>query len=214
MAVNAPPTFEATYQINEKGRVFGEVMVSGQWGNDNELVFESVFTPKGALGYLLSKVNQIHVNAIWRDGRIMPRKWEYYSGTDKVVYVFDPDNFLVTVMNNDKSHVLALSSSRIFDLISMHIQFSLDVAEKHKTLFYDVVSKGKLRRYVFVKKGIETLTTVLGNLKTIRFDGFRKGKLRYHYWLSPEHKNLVVKMQRVKDGDTQYSAEIIDVKIQ
>ena len=212
IAIAAPtfPVFTAQYQVDD----IAEFSLSSQKGEQDKLLLELNFVLQGIWAHLGGGAHQMTVQAMWENGKIIPKRVDYINEKEKTVYVFNQDNFSVEVEYKDEQYDLPLVSPYIFEMVSMHLQISVDMENTPAMLFYDAVVKGKQRRYVFFNQGLETVETALGKIKAVRLDGFRKGKLRYQYWLSPSHQYLIVKAKLIRDGKVRQTIQMKSVNLQ
>jgi hypothetical protein len=73
------------------------------------------------------------------------------------------------------------------DRASLELALANDISHKKPTLTYNVMERGKLKKYVFARQGRETLTTPAGSFSTIKVKVIRSGNKRSTmFWLAKE----------------------------
>jgi Protein of unknown function (DUF3108) len=72
-----------------------------------------------------------------------------------------------------------------------------------------LIDKNSVREYEFSRDGEETLTTPVGNVRTVVFKSQKKFSPRItRFWCAPDRGYVPMKVQQKKDDDVQWTLEI------
>ena len=92
--------------------------------------------------------------------------------------------------------------ANVVDRASLEIAVARDLQLNKPQLQYNVVERGKLKQYIFVRAGSEVLETPAGSFNTIKVEVKRDDKSRKTtYWMAKELTYLPVKMLHEEDGE-------------
>ena len=92
--------------------------------------------------------------------------------------------------------------ANVLDRGSLEIAVARDLKLKRPQLQYNVVERGKLKQYVFVRIANEQVQTAAGVFNTIKIAVKREDKSRTTtYWMAKELTYLPVKMVHEEDGE-------------
>ena len=116
--------------------------------------------------------------------------------------VYDHANNTATYTSDKKTRQVSLERDYL-NRLSYQVQLRRDLASGAKQLEYQVISRGRLKTYLFEKAGEEILETPLGAVRAIRVDRIREDDDRQTaLWFAPDLDYLLVKLwQREKDGE-------------
>lgn len=88
------------------------------------------------------------------------------------------------------------------DRASLELVLARDIAQNKARLQYNVVERGKIKRYNFQKMGVEQVKTPLGMHQAIKVKVLREGKKRETiFWLAKEIDYLPVKIKHTEKGE-------------
>jgi hypothetical protein len=80
---------------------------------------------------------------------------------------------------------------------------------------YSLVDKTQIKTYQIRNQGEETLSTPLGQLRTVRINQYTPGKTRMTtFWVAPDLQYLLVRISQEKDGKEELRMEIRAVERQ
>lgn len=131
---------------------------------------------------------------------------------------FDWQNKIAETKYKGRVNQLPIETENLHSRLSYQLQMQLDAATQKTPLEYDLVSRDKLRHYVFDRLADEVVDTPLGKFDSIvftrRFDDKNKSS---KIWLARQFNNIIVKLdQRVGDESTSLlikSAEIDGIPV-
>ncbi len=198
--------FEITYDIQLAGLGAGKGTVQLK-PNGNRLLYITTVTPRGLLSTLFGDTLKIRTHIHLEEGRIVAEEYikEYTRKADrKQRYRFEAHGRSVEILKKGRVYFLPVPAGTL-DEASVQLQLSRDVAARDGPWHYAVVSNGKLRHYRFAETGVETITTTLGKIETVRVERTKvrdtgNHTIDHRYWLSPAHRHLPVKVERIEDG--------------
>ncbi len=175
------------------------------------------FKGNGILGAWLGGTGTVRAQNLWRgqQKRIVPIDFiqRYNNAAQRdITYLFEADRLTASARLGKEQYHFTVHPD-VHSVFTMHLQLSIDAQEGKDMMYYDTLSKTKLRRYVFFNRGEERLSTALGELLTIRFDRLKKGKLDSRYWLSPQHAYLPVKVERIRNNRVRYNIQATDIRV-
>lgn len=107
------------------------------------------------------------------------------------------------------------TKGEVWDSFSVQLALMNAVSNKENNLNYQVISKGRLKRYMFTYKGRETLTLDETDYETIRFSRSSGSKV-LKIWLAPELHHVPVKLEKYEEGklDTSITLDTISFEEQ
>ena len=206
--------FEVVYDVRLVGIGAGESTVQLEI-DDDHLLYTSTTVPRGILAVLFGSV-QASARMRRENGVLIPEEYltrHARNPNRDQRYVFDAHGRSVDVLKEGRTYLLPVERGTL-DEASVQLQLMRDARGNDGPWSYPVVSNGKLKRYRFTATGVETITTALGEIETLRVERVRVRDDRedttdHHYWLSPGHHYLPVRVERLKKGKVR---RVITVK--
>ena len=207
-----PPEFKATYDIQKGGMHIGEMQVSLRKIGD-QLIYESVTNPTNLATLFLGTqmTDRAVLRRINKDYRISEFKREVQGSTKNrhEHYVFDWDSNKASVRYKDRSDTLDIPSYT-FDNFSVQLLLMRRPDDKNTENRFSVISKGRLKEYVYKPVPGELLETKLGRLLTNKYirEKNNEKKTTYLGWYAESLHYIPVKLDKVENGKVDVSIQI------
>ena len=99
---------------------------------------------------------------------------------------------------------------KIYDPVSAKVQLRLDIKSNKNSYVYDVLTKGKIKRYKYEVLGNDLIETASGNLDTVKVKRIHEDnkKRQTVFWLARDWDFVLVKLNH-RDKKETYSIEIL-----
>lgn len=213
---NLPPEFKATYDVHKKGFRVGKMAVTLK-KNGRELIYESITNPVG-LASLFANEDQITDRAVLK---LIDDNYRTIKFTHKVTggkkyrnehYVFDWDMNKVAITYKDRNSILDIPVNT-FDNFSTQLLLMRAPDYKNIESTYSVISKGRLKNYVYKRVSKEEIETKLGKLKSNKYIRIKDNdkKTTYLGWYSESLHYLPVRLEKVENGKLDLSIQITSI---
>lgn len=211
----APVPYAATYQF-KRGALRAEVVETLAL-RGGEYVYDSIAKGQGFAALAQSAPAVQHSRFTVAEGRrVRPAEFEMDDGTKKgeksTSIVFDWDAAEATVTTVEGTTQLPLAPGTL-DVVTVSIQFALDLAAGGADARYRVIDGKRLRDYLFTREGEQTLKLDAGVFKTHKYRLERDGRdsILFH-WHAPALSFLAVRVEEFKGGKTRYRKDLISVE--
>lgn len=97
------------------------------------------------------------------------------------------------------------SDNRLYSLLSYQTEIRRRLLAGNTDLQLNLVSKNRVRDYLFEVAGQETINTKAGKLDTIKIVRDRKGKdKKTTIWLAKDFQYVIIKIMHYEDGELKY----------
>ncbi len=204
-----PPEFKAEYTLNKFGLDAAQADISLKKQKDGSWLYLSQTKTRGIVSIFRSdKITEKSVLRII-DGLIKPVDYQYnHKGGGKNRNRTIHFNWRTGTAESNISGTqsrLAIPADTI-ENFSLQLRLMNDLQQGKRVLIYNIINKGKLKRYNFEILGNEKVKTPSGEFNAIKFRRTRKNSKRSTImWAAPELHFLPVKIQHIeKDGATFY----------
>lgn len=204
---NIPPAFTASYAVKFGGMSVGSLEVKLSRDDDNHWTYHSSSSANG-LAALFVGSNDVTDTAklALYDGTIRPTSYERIritSEADKSERVFYQwDEKQAQSQYKDREQAIDLDDTTT-DKFTLQLLIMSNIHHIPNKMTLPVISKAELKQYEIVNSGRETLNTVYGQRDTIIVERI-KDDSSYKIWADAEHHGLPVKIERIKQGKTEY----------
>lgn len=209
---NLPPEFEARYEVYKNGIYIGEMQARLRKTGE-KLIYESVTDITGIAALLLGK-QVTHYSVLKRIGknyRVLEFKHEVHGGNKNrnEHYVFDWNNNQANVQYRDRSAILSIPPYT-FDSFSVQLLLMRKPEDENVENKFPVISKGRLKEYVYRLTSSERLETKLGKLMANKHVRQKSGsKNTTHFgWYAESLHYVPVKLGKIENGKVVLSIEI------
>ena len=211
-----PPDFEAKYDVYKSNVRAGMMQVSFK-NNGKQLIYQSSTTPVG-LAALFASGQKITDYAVLDlvDGSYKTTEFIHEFKNSKKNrnehYKFDWDEHKADVTYKDRSNTLHISPFTL-DNYSSQLRLMREPSEENIEITFPVISKGRLKEYVFSYSKAEALETKLGTLtasKFIRKKGDEKNST-YYGWYAKSLHYIPIRLDKYENGKIDTSIRIIEV---
>lgn len=204
-----PPEFKAEYTLNKFGLDAARADISLKKQKDGSWLYLSQTKTQGIISIFRSdKIMEKSVLKII-DGLIKPVDYQYShkggkKNRNRIIH-FDWETGTAESNTSGTQTRLAIPADTI-ENFSLQLRLMNDLQQGKRELAYNIINKGKLKRYNFEILGNEKVKTPSGEFNTLKFKRTRKNSKRSTImWAAPELHFLPVKIQHIeKDGATFY----------
>ena len=212
-----PPEFEAIYEVRKGEIIVGEMRLSLR-KQDGRLIYESRTYPVGIAAFFLgSKVATYRTVLEKTENRYRAVEFEYeVHGADKdrnEQYVFDWGTHTVHTRYKGETSTLAIEPHTL-DRFSVQLLLMREPDAGIMRYTCPVVSRGRLKEYVYELEPHQPVQTRLGSFsahKYVREKNDRKGT-RYTEWYAESLHYIPVRSDKTRNGKTEISARITEVR--
>ena len=174
------------------------------------LSYRMVVAPTGLLATMFGDAVEINARMRLEGGRVIAEEYtkEYRRNKSRNQhYRFDPNRSSVEMLEEGKTRFLEAPDGTL-DEASMQLQLILDARRHDGPWLYAVASNDKIKRYRFAEIGTEHIDSAFGRVETVKIQRIRlratgKSEIDYYYWLSPAHRYLPVRAEKLEDGKTE-----------
>lgn len=213
---NLPPQFKATYDIHKKGFRVGKMVVTLK-KNGRELIYESTANPVGLASFFTDE-DQITDRAVLE---LIDDSYRTIEFTHKVTggkknrnehYLFNWNNNKVTITYKDRNSILDIPANT-FDNFSTQLLLMRAPEYKNIQSTYSVISKGRLKNYIYKRESKEEIETKLGKLKSNKYIRIKDNdkKTTYLAWYSESLHYIPVRLEKVENGKLDLSIQITSI---
>ncbi len=212
---NLPPEFEAIYDVHKKGLHVGEMKVR-LIKQGNQIIYESVTKPVGIASIFLGK-QEIKALAELEEFNGQYRAIEYKrQDTDKKRnehYIFHWKNRSATVAYKDINTELSIPENT-FDNYSMQLLLMREPIPGVTKNSYSVISKGRLKEYIYTLEAQELIETKLGDVDTFKLVRKKDNEKNTTYfgWYADSLHYLPVKLDKYENGKIDLSIQISKIR--
>ncbi len=213
---NLPPQFEAIYNVQKQGVHVGKMRVRLE-KNGDEVIYESSSWPIGMAAFFLGK-QEIIERAILKVVGERYRTVEFkhaMKDSDKnrdEHYIFDWENNKANIQYRDKKETIDIPPYT-FDNFSTQLLLMRKPNTEIKDYTFSVISKGRLKQYIYKLESTENIETKLGNLNTNKFIRVKDNEKKTTYlgWYAESLNYIPVKLDKLENGKIDLSIQITEV---
>ena len=165
---------------------------------------------------ILGKIDEQALFSISEKQQIIPQEYRYQRSLIGIKrsesQIFDWPNKTVEYSKDDKTKSVAIDSG-LLDVITHKLQLRRDLQSGKEILSYPVISRGKLKQYVYQVIANEVLETAIGPLNTVKVQRVREDSKRQTIiWLATDWDYLAVRLEQ-KDNSDNHQMKILNGKI-
>ena len=155
---------------------------------------------------ILGKIDEQALFKVSDQQQIIPQEYKYKRSLIGIKrtesQIFDWPNNRVQYSKGDKKKSVAVTPG-LFDIITHKLQLRRDLQSGKEILAYPVISRGKLKQYVYEVVANEVLETAIGPLNTVKLQRIREDEKRQTVmWLATDWDYLAVKLEQIENGDS------------
>ncbi len=200
--------FEAQYAVGLPNRIVANIAISVSRESSSgrgAILYRNATTPQGIFASLLSPPLATHSRIARVGGRLRPLEYEYRIANRpgrRQHVLFDWKRRRAAVEKEGETYELPFEDGTV-DENTLQLQLVEDAGAGGAEPFdrtYRLLSNGKIKTRRFVGAGTETIETALGHFDTVRIERIRRGKTDRVLWLSPEHRYLPLRIEKLDDG--------------
>ncbi len=197
-----PKALNANYTVYKGSMNLGDMNLSLQYSG-NQFHYYKDTTAKG-FAALITKAKIIEkIDGTFKGNKLIPTKYYFQQSTRKSSRI-EKTRFIGNQAQGsykDKSFNLKLPAGTL-DRASLEIALANDISSKKNRLDYNVMERGKLKKYIFARQGEEKLSTPDGDYMTTKVKVVRSGNKRSTmFWLAKELDYMPVKIIHREKND-------------
>ena len=185
--------------------------------NGREIIYESITHPAG-LASLFTDVDKITDRAILK---LIDNNYRTIEFTHKFTggkknrnehYKIDWDKNKVTITYKDISSVLDIPANT-FDNFSNQLLLMRTPDYKNIEKTYPVISKGRLKNYVYKRESKENIETKLGKLNSYKYvrEKDNDKKTTYIGWYAESLHYIPIRLDKFENGKLDLSIQITSI---
>lgn len=216
-----PPDYRATYDVIKYGATVGRsTIVLTQ--NKNQVHYSQNVELVGIISFF--KKDRVAENS-WLtrndNGTFLLNKYQYIHSNSKknrdtlieATWKKDENNQLTgTITGNTRGKTISLQTNgTVWDTLSFQLALMNDVSNKKTSYHYNVVSRDKIKQYVFRHDGEETIEVNGREYDTVKLER-NNGERSIKIWLAPELHYVPVLIENYKDGDLDSTMKLDSIK--
>lgn len=214
---NLPPEFEATYDVHKGSMRVGKMDISLKKVGD-ELIYKSITKPVGMAALFLGDqavTDRAILKLIGNNYHTVEFIHEI-KNSDKnrnEHYIFDWNNNKAAVKYKDKSNELDIPENT-FDNYSAQLLLMRKPDKDTSTNIYSVISKGRLKEYIYQLESTELVETKAGKFDANKYVRKKDNdkKTTYLGWYAEKLNYIPVKLDKFENGKLDISIQITSVK--
>jgi hypothetical protein len=208
-ASEAIAEYTAEYEVRYKGRRVARSEFSVAAAGADEYLFTSSTRARGLLRLAAPNAAIERSRFVVADGSVRPLEFNYEDGSrkgeDNYAVDFDADagrgEVRLTGPAGDSTFPYAHG---LLDRGSLQVALMRDLAACRLPGPYAYVDDGGIRTYEYARLDDQATETGIGTLATVRFEQQRAGSSRRTIlWLAPALAFLPVRIEQVRDGETE-----------
>jgi len=206
-------SFAATLHANPTLSTFDNTYSAKLYGFNITVTSKLNLLPNGNYQYLFnadSSVGRVaettEISWLENEKRVVPHHYTYKrkglgNNRDDELF-FDWANLKLN--NTKKNQITDLDANKkLHDSLSYQVQLNQDLIAGKTQFSYSVTNTRKIRNYVFEIVGEETLSTPLGEVKTVKLKRSRENDdLVTYAWFAKDFQYLLVRMQQEENGSS------------
>jgi hypothetical protein len=165
---------------------------------------------------IFGKINEQALFSLSENQLLIPQEYSYersLMGVKRVEQqVFDWPNQQLEYRKKDQLTLLPLQPGAL-DIITHKLQLRSDLQSGKENFSYPVISRGKLKQYVYQVTAREVLETAIGPLNTVLVQRIREDKDRTtKIWLASDWDFLAVQLEQIENGES-HQMKIINAQV-
>ena len=165
---------------------------------------------------ILGKIDEQALFSVSEKQQIIPQEYRYQRSLIGIKrsesQIFNWPNKTVVYSKDGNTKSVAIDPG-LLDIITHKLQLRRDLQSGKEILSYPVISRGKLKQYVYQVVASEVLETTIGPLNTVKVQRVREdGKRQTIIWLATDWDYLAVRLEQKENGDN-HQMKILNGKI-
>jgi hypothetical protein len=206
-------SFAATLHANSTLPTFDNIYSAKLYGFDIKVTSKLSPLANGNYQYSFnadSSVGKVEetteISWLENEKRVVPHHYTYkrkgLGNNRDDELLFDWANLKLN--NTKKNQITNLDANKkLHDSLSYQVQLNQDLIAGKTQFSYSVTNTRKIRNYVFEIVGEETLSTPLGEVKTVKLKRSRENDdLVTYAWFAKDFQYLLVRMQQEENGSS------------
>ena len=202
LAYAMPNALNATYSVYKGSMNLGDMNLSLRYAGKQFHYYKDT-KAKGFAALITNAKILEKVDGSFAGNKINPSSYYFMQSTRKNTRIenthFTGNRAQGTY--KDKNFNLKLPTGTL-DRASLELALANDIGNNKANLSYNVMERGKLKKYVFSRQGEEKLSTPAGNFMTIKVKVIRTGNKRdTMFWLAKELDYMPAKIVHREKND-------------
>jgi hypothetical protein len=206
-AIAAPVEFTAKYELYRNGKLLGSSEISAKKSGAG-YAFQTSSQSEGGWAMLVGGAEIKETSQfVLRGAQFVPTSYQYRQSVSVKKKTrdiqFDWNKNLVQENDGKNRSSYALQPGTL-DRHVVVLKIAEDLKAKVAALSYPVAYKGQIEVWKFANKGVEKITTPMGNFDAIRIDRVREGSDRTTIsWHAEKYSFLPIQISQTEpDGET------------
>ena len=197
-----PQALTANYSVHKGSLYLGDMKSTLRYAGNQYHYYKNT-QAKGLAALITKAVIKENVDGVFRGDALTPTKYYFLQSTRKKSRIentrFTPTNAIGTYKNGKFNVKLPKGT---LDRASLELALANDISKKKAVLSYNVLERGKLKKYHFKRLGEEQLSTSSGKFTTTKVSVLRSGNKRSTtFWLAKELGYMPVKIVHKEKND-------------
>ena len=207
--------FEASYIWIWHGMTVALSTLNLERRDDDTWVYRSKSEPRG-IGHFVSARPRMESVMRVTDAGVQPISYRADDGTSSTKrdadVQFDWDHGRVTGVYEDTKVDMPLTPG-IQDDLSVQIALMVELLKGRTPEELSLLDKNSVREYRYVREGEETLSTPLGDVRTIVYRSQKGGSPRVtRYWCAPARGYIPMRVEQKRNDDVEWTMQIQSLK--
>ena len=207
--------FEASYIWIWHGMTVALSTLNLERRDDDTWVYRSKSEPRGIGRFVSARPRMESVMRV-TDAGVQPISYRADDGTSSTKrdadVQFDWDHGRVTGVYEDTKVDMPLTPG-IQDDLSVQIALMVELLKSRTPEKLSLLDKNSVREYRYVREGEETLSTPLGDVRTIVYRSQKAGSPRVtRYWCAPARGSIPMRVEQKRNDDVEWTMQIQSLK--
>ncbi len=204
--------FTASFSITWRGMSAGTAQLELQKLEDGRWSYQTLSTARGL--FRLAMPAELRSRSVFalRDGRILPDRFTAEDGTSSSSkdqdLRFDWAAGRVTGIAERRPVDLPLKPG-VLDTLSVQVALMHELLVGNTPRYFVIVDKDKIKDYTYAAVGEETLSTPIGQYRTLVYRSTRPGSdTGTYFWCAPALGYLPLKVERREGSKVQWTMSL------
>lgn len=213
---NIPPAFSAEYSVKASGLNVATLKVKLIQDDENNWTYYSISDAVGLAAMFMGGEPVTDTSKLTlTDGVIRPTFYERIRKTkkeDKSERVFYQWGQLSAHSEyKDRKKTITLND-QVTDKFTLQLLIMANIEHIPNEMTLPIISKAKLKDYLIINNGRETLNTAYGERETIIVER-KKDDSSYKIWADTSAHGLPLQIERIKEGNTEYIVRLVETSL-
>ncbi|MDG0996945.1 MAG: DUF3108 domain-containing protein [Gammaproteobacteria bacterium] len=214
-AENIPKPFSAQYKIIKNGMTMGEVKLELQQHDAATWEYRSSVKAKGLAKFIVGSSKSYAVTHLrLHQGNIYPLLFEEIKANSdgfkdqKIIFDWQAGRVQASYK---AEHLDKPLPKNTFDNLSLQLSLMANAHRLPQVSLIYLANKRRLREYEIHRSEVLIKTALDGEVNSILLEQYRQNTnaLEIRLWLDPQRHGLPLMFERYKDGELQFTAQLV-----